>query len=298
MLETLKIDTEIRRTLTHRIDLKTVVEKAYDLPVLPTSTVRLAALVASHDYHVNDVVDIISFDPILTLKLIRSANSAFAAASSPITTVRDAAARLGSAQILSLAVASHARPLMKHSIPEYNLDAGQLWRHGIATALVAELLPRHCTAQIPPETFTASLLHDIGKLVMARFLDQETLDWLDRVRSVEGANAAVAEREVLNTHHGELGGIIAQHWKMPEPIVKGIIHHHTPEEEDTIVCHAVCLSNQAAKAVEAKLEGGSFEFDLAKSTLDQIGINSEKLEELCTQCASEFRERTQCYNTR
>ena len=70
------ITPEARATLTHCIDLKEVVQSAFTLPAMPASTVRLAALIASHNYNVEDVVEIVSFDPVLTLRIIRAANSA------------------------------------------------------------------------------------------------------------------------------------------------------------------------------------------------------------------------------
>lgn len=290
MISPSKIDNDLRKTLAHWIDLKPVLEKAYEIPPLPASAVRLAALVASHNYRVDDVVEIISYDPALTIRLIRTANSVVSGGATPVTTAKDAALRLGSANILTLAVASRARRLMKVAVPEYQMDEGQLWNHSVATALVAELLPKYCKNAIPPETFTAALLHDIGKLVMARFLDPETSAWLNRARQEGGVNALDAEREVLHIHHGELGGIIAHHWKMPEAIVNGIIHHHSPEEGGDIVSHAVSLSNEAAKVVEEQIRGNVREFDITESTLDQTGMTLETLENLCKNATQEFAE--------
>ena len=54
-------------------------------------------------------------------------------------------------------------------------------------------------------------------------------------------------------HHGELGGLIAQHWELPPRVVQGIIHHHEPNEDNDAVCYFVCVANQVAKRIEAKM---------------------------------------------
>jgi putative nucleotidyltransferase with HDIG domain len=284
------ITPEARATLTHCIDLKEVVQSAFTLPAMPASTVRLAALIASHNYNVEDVVEIVSFDPVLTLRIIRAANSAATGGATPATSVKEAAMRIGSAQLLSLAAATHARGIMKSELPEFGLAGGELWQHGITTALVAELLPDYCTTPIPAETFTAALLHDIGKLNLARFLNAETLAWLHRARAQGNASALEAEREILNVHHGELGGMIAQHWKLPDSIVQAIIHHHTPEEGGTTACHTVYLANLVAKSVQAILAGSSLPLDPAPSTLAHLGTTTDQLQQLCNLTSEKYTD--------
>jgi len=83
---------------------------------------------------------------------------------------------------------------------------------------------------VPPETFTAALLHDVGKLVLGRFLDRDIQEFLERARSDGGRSGPEAETEVLNVNHAELGGLIAAHWKLPRSICVGIQYHHEPEE--------------------------------------------------------------------
>ena len=284
------ITPEARATLTNCIDLKEVVQSAFTLPAMPASTVRLAALIASHNYNVEDVVEIVSFDPVLTLRIIRAANSAATGGATPATSVKEAAMRIGSAQLLSLAAATHARGIMKSELPEFGLAGGELWQHGITTALVAELLPDYCTTPIPAETFTAALLHDIGKLNLARFLNAETLAWLHRARAQGNASALEAEREILNVHHGELGGMIAQHWKLPDSIVQAIIHHHTPEEGCTTACHTVYLANLVAKSVQAILAASSLPLDPAPSTLAHLGTTTDQLQQLCNLTSEKYTD--------
>ncbi len=85
--------------------------------------------------------------------------------------MREALARLGTAQVLAIAVAAGARPHFQSKLPGYNLNDGALWDRSVAAAVAAEVAPRFCKQEIPPEGFTAALLHDVGKVLIGRYLD-------------------------------------------------------------------------------------------------------------------------------
>ena len=105
-----------------------------------------------------------------------------------------------------------------------------------------------CKASIPPEAFAAALLHDIGKLVLGRFLDAQTLLLLEQAQAEGHLNPLQAESELLEVNHAELGGLIAQKWELPETIVQGITYHHRPEAGQAMICDVVCISNELAIA--------------------------------------------------
>ncbi|MCC6232375.1 MAG: HDOD domain-containing protein [Verrucomicrobiales bacterium] len=267
------------------IDLDDLITNANELAPLPASTVRLASLISRHDYDLHEAAEIVSYDQALTMKLLRAANSAAEAAESRITTADDAVFRLGAAQVLTLCVASSVGPIAQGAVPGYGLAEGGLWRHSVAAARASEALASACRTPIPPETFTAALLHDIGKLVMGRFLSAEILDWLDRARGI-GFTALEAETQVLQVHHGELGGIIAQHWGLPMSIVHGIVHHHHPEEHPEVICDAVCLANLAAKRIEAP----NAVITPQAGLLERLGLSAVELDELCDKSIARFDE--------
>lgn len=173
---------------------------------LPASVSRLMALTHGNSWSLQDVEQIVRLDQALTLRLLRAANSAASASAIPIATVRDAIVRLGVRSLLSLAMAVGVQKRMTQGLPEYGLSEGELWRHSVASALAIEIMPTLANVPLPPETYTAALLHDVGKLVMARFLGPEVLGRLAHAREQGGLCSLTAEREVLQMHHGELGG--------------------------------------------------------------------------------------------
>lgn len=273
------------------LNLDEVILKAYELQPLPASTVRLASLLNSDDSDLSEITDIVAYDEALAMRLIRAANSAATGGTARVTRPQDAVLRLGFARVLSFSVASSVNSLMKKSVQSYGLSEGSLWEHSIATAAAAEVLPEFTSEELPLEAFTAALLHDVGKLVMGRYLSQEDQLWIERAKTEGGVTALEAERQVLNMHHGELGGIIAQHWDLPERIVKGIIYHHNPEEGVDVVCDAVYVSNILSKAITNQPVGYPNE-----DSLQRLGLQAKHMEPLLGAARTRFNVVKARYN--
>jgi HD-like signal output (HDOD) protein len=259
--------------------------QAQDLEPLPATATRLARLVSDPNADIKEIVETISLDQALTVKVLRAANSASQGASNSIATVDRAVVRIGTGAVLSMAVAAGVRGRMLGALPAYELEEGRLWAHSVAAALAAESMPGLCKVSVPPECFTAALLHDVGKLVLGRFLDSQVREFLRRARLQSGRDDAEAEFEVFDVHHGELGGLIAAHWKLPRSICVGIQYHHDPascgtEEGLQYVPWFVHLANLVARRLGKGCDDvlpEDAEFELA---LEFLGMDEMKLEKL------------------
>lgn len=259
---------------------------------LPASAIRLAALINSPTVDLNEVADIIAYDQALTMRLLRAVNSAATAGSNRVTHAVEAVFRLGTAKVVALAIASSVRDPFQRDVSAYGLGEGQLWRHSVATAVVAEVLCECSTLELPGDTFTAALLHDVGKLVMGRHMGKEDLEWLHRAKTVGGLGALEAERRLLGVHHGELGGVVVRHWQLPERVALGVIHHHTPTDGFDLVCDAVCLANLIA----GHIEGGRPLGLPSADSLERLELGQTEVEKLAEAARARFGEISARYN--
>jgi len=278
------------------IDLDRLIEQANAMAPFPASTVRLAQMAADPDCNLTDVAEVIAYDQALTLKLLRGANSAASASATPVTSVQEAVSRLGTSRLVALAVASAARPQLCQQIPAYGLDEGALWRHSVAAAVAAETMPNFCGTTVPSEVFTAALLHDVGKLIMGRFLSPDDLRFIAEARDVDHLSQLEAEALILGVHHGELGGLIAQHWDLPPRVVQGIIYHHNPTEGHDVVCDFTYLANEVAKQIEAGIEEGRGDFAISSEVTARLLTSPAQLDTLCTIATGRFAEVSLRYN--
>ncbi len=268
------------------LDRDELLLQARDLQPLPATVTRLATLVSDPNAEIADLVEVISLDPALTVRLLRVANSAAAGTRSEVTTVERAVVRLGTGAVLSMAVAAGVKGRMMAAIPAYGLEAGQLWEHSVAAALAAESMPGLVRPAPPPEAFTAALLHDIGRLILARCVDDQILDFLARARQEGGrAELAQAEAEVLEVDHAELGGRVADHWQLPRSIGVGIEFHHRPRacpegEGWRWMPWYVRLADLVARRLGYALEETPVDDGDLAEAMEMLGLDESQLEKL------------------
>src|SRR5689334_25337896 len=77
------------RRATAMIEAAALVKAAHGLDPLPATVARLASLVVRPDWSLNEAAHLVEFDPALTGRLLRLANSAAMAGLSPVNTARD-----------------------------------------------------------------------------------------------------------------------------------------------------------------------------------------------------------------
>lgn len=272
------------------IDLQALTRSANTLEALPASVTRLASIAAKDSWNVREIEEVVSLDQALSFRLLRMANSAASASLMPIVTIRDAVVRLGLGSLLSLATATSVQKKLTSAIPEYGLSEGELWRHSVAAALAAESAPAFCDVELPPETFASALLHDIGKLILSRELAPDVLSLLALAREQGHLSSLKAESEILGVHHGELGGLIAQHWGLPERLVRGIIHHHTPDDAQDIIADVVHVANLAAKQVGAGHWALEEDRQVNAASVSRLKMGDNGFDALCARVAKRLEQ--------
>ena len=210
------------------IDLDAVSRAAGCFEPLPTSAIRLAALVANDIPDVARIVEVVRYDQALTAALLRRANSSWSASRTEITTVKDAVVRIGAGPVVALALGVNVRDRLSAPIPAYGLEEGELWNHSVAATLAAESLMRAAKRHVPTETPTAALLHDVGKLVMARFVDPADLIAIEAARSPAPPGCRPRPRCSASITPSSAGWSRVA-WRLPDSLVAGI--EHTPRAE-------------------------------------------------------------------
>ncbi|MDQ7006799.1 MAG: HDOD domain-containing protein [Acidobacteriota bacterium] len=277
------------------IDIELLIRQAQSLHPLPQSVTRLAQMMSGEGWTMTEVVEAISYDQTLTVRLLAMANSAAFAAQNEIRTVRDAVVRLGAGAVLSLAMAATVQSHLDRGVPQYGLGEGDLWDHSVAAAVSVQALATRAKADLPAESFTAAVLHDIGKLLISRHLDANLLERLARARDEEGRCGFLAEVEVLGIHHGQLGAMMARSWGLPAEIVRGIEYHHDPLAGGGGVCHVVHVANGLAHMVIDTGPCSGHEPTPEPGSLEALGLTREDMTQLVTTVGDQLDEVLQRY---
>jgi len=262
-------------------------------PLSPTVT-KLASVVAQAEFSVNDIVEIVQYDTALTAQILRIANSPFSGSNRTIATIRDAVIRLGGGRILQVVIGAHIKDDCEQPVPSYGYSDNTLWRHDVAAATASELLRTYTDVDIGGLAFTASLLHDIGKIIIGRTAPEKEMNkiWALVSDEVNLCNCVSAERKILGITHPEVGAQLLIAWELPEVIVSAIKNHHivaSSDSEADVVSDAVRISNMVAKVIGEGIGYEGMNFGIDEKAAVRLGLNHERFEKLCAATADRFR---------
>ncbi len=270
--------------------LNEIVSQAEKLEPLPPTATRLAQVIADEKSTISDASEIIKYDQALAADVLRIANSSFSASRRSIGNVRDAVIRLGSGRILEMLVSKRVKGVMKQPLAQYGYSEDDLWRHSVASAIAAENLNRYAQVSISGISFTAALLHDIGKLIMVRVFPEGEMKKTWRIMEEKQVHWAVAEKEVFGFTHADVGAHIVQLWKLPDAIENAIRHHHAVETDFDPVIDSVRIANIVARVIGQGIgyEGMSVAMD--SDITDRLKLSREDFETLCADTAQKLED--------
>ena len=198
------------------------------LPAFSTTVVRLSELVNDAEAGPGEFEAVVQPDMALTANLLRMANSAYFGLSRRIGSAREAIMLLGVRRVFELGAMAAVDAVVPETLPGYGMDASEFWTHSVAVAIIAERLSKERKLAAPTLTFTAGLLHDVGKLVISSFL-AERIEAL-RTKLASGDLSLIAcEQELLGADHAQIGAELGLVWNLPQEVVQVIACHHAPD---------------------------------------------------------------------
>jgi putative nucleotidyltransferase with HDIG domain len=186
--------------------------------------------------------------------------------------------------------------LMKKPVPGYDLPRGELWRHSVAVSVAADLLVKSLSISDADEVFTAALLHDIGKLVLGDYV-QEDLEKIEGMVS-KGISFEVAEYVVLGTNHAAIGARILQNWSLPRELVNAVSWHHDPESCDhyCLLSDVVHVANIVGRRVGFGKGRNGQVLEPSLEVAERLGINQNHIDTLAEQTLQEVGRLTEILN--
>ncbi len=203
--------------------------RARELAVLPEVVSEALGLIKNPDADVQRISRLMERDIHLTTEILRLANSPAFGGSRDIGRLSDAVVRLGLDRCQGLILSSCTANLMKRVSLEQHWIRDALWQHGYTTGICCQILNASLDLRFTGEEFTAGLIHDIGRLLLAVILPAEFGDG-DPLDFNEPHDPRERERSVFDTDHTELGSWFAEQNRLPHSLVDVIRHHHDPEQ--------------------------------------------------------------------
>lgn len=261
--------------IENRID--EIMSKVKGFPSMPATGAKLLNLLENQEASVDEIEDVLRYDPGLTANILKLANSVYFGIPSKVGSVRQAVILLGLKRLLQLVIASCVGAVMDHAVPGYDLAPGDLWRHSIAVSIAAEALVKDKQKIAVEDVFTPALLHDVGKLILGQFVKDELVD----IREIAGKGVpfVIAENMVLGTDHAEVGALILKQWSFPDEVVNAVRWHHDPDsvEKTDLQFDVIYLANLLCQSTGGDEDSGQL-IELSPSVIDRLGIEMSQFE--------------------
>lgn len=234
-----------------------IIEKTASISSIPAAALQVMRVLQDPNANMGEIVQVISYDPGLTSNILKLANSSYFGCAKAISSLREAVVRLGAGNIFKMVTASIANVSLNRGIRGYNLAPGELWEHSIAIAVASETFAEMRKLKNAKLAFTAGLLHDIGKVVLGRFIDKAVFQEIAPLLA-EGKSYLEAETEVLGIDHAEAGALLLSQWNIPDALSIAVRWHHQPESaEDEVnplvvnACDFLCMEADIGNRPEA-----------------------------------------------
>ena len=204
-----------------------IIDRVGSVQPLPDTALKLMNVMGDPRSTLDDIIDAIKFDQAVTGQVLRLCNSSYFGLTRKVTSLNDAMLCLGTIKVLQLVMSVHTNDMLSSEQQGYGLEPGVLWKHSVAVALASSLFAQRIRLPDADLVFTAGLLHDIGKVILNEYVAKDFAEIIRRVTD-DRMSFVEAEQQVLGFSHEEVGGMIAEKWKLPPAIVRCIRFHHVP----------------------------------------------------------------------
>ena len=253
-------------------DIARLVARLDTLPGQNKHYSELVSKIQNPQASLAEISGLISQDMAMTAKILKLVNSPFFGVSREITCAAEAVAFLGLEILKGVVLFAKVFDGIKvQDIEGFCIE--KLWQHSLQTAVAARTiaLAEGCSGRLVEESFTAGLLHDLGKLVLAASCPAEYENVM--LQSQASGNSLIAtEHKIIGANHAEIGGYLLNLWGLPAILVEAVTHHHEPARGISNqfgpllavhVANAICLE-----------EAGNKDNVLDRPYLEQLGILS------------------------
>ena len=176
-----------------------------------------------------DIAEVMSMDPDLTSRVMRTVNSTAYAPRTPIKDLDHAVTMLGKAELERIVMMLGAKMAVPKNVPKY-LDMDSFWQRAGLRAVIARGLAELVAPAKAGLCFSAGFLEDFSVPIIAASKGNEYADVYEK--STDGTKPLhELEQEQFGWDHAELGALVCNEWDLPEEIAAAISTQNEPESE-------------------------------------------------------------------
>lgn len=204
--------------------VKELVGKLDKLPPPPRAYLEIQQAMTGPDARPAEVAAIVERDPAMATKVLELVNSAYFGLARNVTAIGDAVTYLGVEILKALALSAHVFTALERSAIEgFRLE--EIQRSSLLVACLAKRF--RVDAKAGDTAFTAAIVHDVGKIVLAIGLEERFAETV-RLARESRRPFHVVEQERFGKTHAQVGAYLLGAWGLPFSIIEAVAYHHTP----------------------------------------------------------------------
>ncbi len=264
-----------------QVAIESVVQSVDELPSLPQVALEVMRLTRDPTTSARELNDVICQDQAITANMLRLANSAYYGFPRLIGTVGEAVVLLGFQTVRSIVLTAALGDTLNREVKSYSLAKGELWKHSLGVAIAARMIAQRAGYKYLDLAYTAGLLHDVGKIVLADYLEKYYSEVMERVSSAE-VSFSDAELEILGIDHAQTGGEVAKKWSFPAEIVEAINLHHKPDfaEQDPKLTAITHIADIMCTLIGVGIGVDGLLYQTSANAVEILGLDQIVLEEI------------------
>jgi putative nucleotidyltransferase with HDIG domain len=263
--------------------IESVIQNIDQLPSIPDVASKIINMVGDPEVDFKLVAKEISKDQAITTNLLKLCNSAYFSKGKEITSLDRAIATLGIKEVKDVVFLVATKSSLNKIIIGYDLAKGMLWEHGLAVAMlskkIAMMKNQKANADI---AFTGGIIHDVGKTVLAIFVQSTFKDIMALVES-KGISFIEAEKEIMGFDHQEIGEIVLNKWKFPDILKMIVRYHHQPNlapKQFHNIVSIVHIANSLCLMAGIGIGSDGLFYEMNEQSIDLLKLTGQELERL------------------
>ncbi len=226
---------------------RSLVENVLQLISLPELYLRLQQVIDDPNHTRDQVAEILAYDPSLSARVLRIANSSYYGFPREIESVAAAVGIIGELDLRNLVLATSVAGSM-NTLSYSGVNIDDFWLHSLRCGITARLIAKTVGGFNPETLFLAGILHDLGILVIYQH-DATLAAAISRQIDEQHQLRDQAEREVLGFDHAEVGALLLEAWGLSAELAELVRCHHQYQlaQANKSATLMLALANQMAQ---------------------------------------------------
>ncbi len=208
--------------------MRELVGRIRTFPSIPSLYLDVVSALNDPNATTDDIGNIIAKDMAMTTKLVQMLNSAYFGLPRTITNPTEAVGILGFETVKSLIMTVKMLNQYDKVKPVY-FSIDSIWKHSTNVAQTAKALAMLETGdtQLSGHAYTAGLMHDLGKVILAANFDDQ-YHGAHTIARKQNVPLWEVEKEIFGASHGEIGAYLLGLWGISPEVTQIAANHHHP----------------------------------------------------------------------